>query len=110
MHLVILRQIVRRPPFVAGRPHPGPRRQLSSAPTEGSDPATEATPDEPCVCFQDPRWSTPLTFAEQAARLAAHQRWVEEMKNIPDDPNEDDRDFFRAMDAGREFPLFEGMY
>ncbi len=110
MHPTFLRKIVERPPFVAGRPHSGPSRQLATASTNDLDPTGATISEDQCICFKDPRWATPLTLEEQAARFVAHNRWVKEMKSIPDDPDEDDRDFFRAMDAGREFPLFEDMY
>ena len=49
----------------------------------------------------------PFTDAE---REAFHQMIVE-LNTIHNGPEEDDREFMRAMDAHRpDFPLFEGMY
>ena len=53
----------------------------------------------------------PMTEAEQAQYSRAFREGMARLAEIPDDPNEDDREFFRAMDAAHpERPLFEGMY
>ena len=53
----------------------------------------------------------PPTDAEHQARAAAALRMIEEVNNIPDEPGEDDGDFFRTIEAERpERPLFEGLY
>ena len=49
----------------------------------------------------------PFTEAEREGV----RQMIEELKNIHNGPEEDDREFMRAMDANRpNFPLFEGMY
>ncbi len=53
----------------------------------------------------------PPTAAEFEARKAAALRMIEKVRSIPDEPGEDDRDFFRIIDAERPWrPLFEGLY
>ena len=51
------------------------------------------------------------TDAEHEARSAAVKRMIEDIREIPNGPDEDDRDFFRAIDEERpERPLFKGRY
>lgn len=53
----------------------------------------------------------PFTEVEQAQYIEAVRDCLARMAAVPDDHNEDDREFFRAMDADRpERPLFKGMY
>ncbi len=53
----------------------------------------------------------PPTAAELEAKVAAVRRMTEKVRSIPDEPGEDDRDFFRTIDAERPWrPLFEGLY
>ncbi len=53
----------------------------------------------------------PLTDAEQSQYALAFQEGMARLAAVPDEPGEDDREFFRAMDADRpERPLFQGMY
>lgn len=53
----------------------------------------------------------PFTKEEKSQYVAAILEGLASMAAIPDDPNEDDRDFFRAFDEshpGR--PMFTGLY
>ena len=54
----------------------------------------------------------PFTPAERAARAEALLQALEEIRNIPDDPNESsDEEVFRAIDSHRPHrPLFEDYY
>ena len=53
----------------------------------------------------------PLTPAEAAAEAAAIRVMLDELRSIPSDPDEDDAEFFRAIDSHRPHrPLFEGLY
>ena len=78
------------------------------------DPDVQFDPSEPVVSppfkIDAEGHLIPFTPAERAMRSRAIRRMIEELKNIHNGPEEDDRDFFRAMDEGRKFPLFEGMY
>lgn len=52
----------------------------------------------------------PLTDAELAEYAQAFREGMARLEEVPDEPGEDDRDFFEAMDADRpERPLFRGI-
>ncbi len=79
------------------------------------EPVFMFDPSEPVVSppfkFDEQGRILPFTPAERAMRMEAIRRMIEELKSVENGPEEDDRDFFRAMDADRpDFPLFEGMY
>ncbi len=53
----------------------------------------------------------PWTEAEQAQHAEAVHAGLARLREIPDEPGEDDREFFRAIDSHRpERPLFEEYY
>jgi hypothetical protein len=53
----------------------------------------------------------PLTEAERVADSEALTRALAAMASIPDDPNEPDEEFWRAMDESRpDRPLFKDLY
>ncbi len=53
----------------------------------------------------------PLTDEERRARTEAVLKMLEEMAAIPDDPNEPDEEFWRAMDESHpDRPLFREFY
>ena len=53
----------------------------------------------------------PFTPEEQAQHSAAIRQGLSLIAEIPDDPNEDDAEFFRALDSHRPHaPMFRGMY
>jgi hypothetical protein len=53
----------------------------------------------------------PFTAAEREARSEALRLALEAMAAIPDDPNEPDEEFWRAMDESRpDRPLFRELY
>ncbi len=57
--------------------------------------------------YDEQGYILPFTEAEREGV----RRMIEELKSIHNGPEEDDREFMRAMDANRpDFPLFEGMY
>lgn len=53
----------------------------------------------------------PPTEDERRARSEALRRGLEKLRAMPDDPNESDEEFMRAIDAGRpERPPFKRYY
>ena len=53
----------------------------------------------------------PWTEAERSQYVEAVREGLARLRAIPDDPSEDDREFFRAIDSHRpERPLFEEYY
>ena len=61
--------------------------------------------------FDEHGHAIPLTEAEKAADLEAWTRALAEMAAVPDDPNEPDEVFWRAMDEARpDRPLFREYY
>lgn len=51
-----------------------------------------------------------MTDAELAEYAQAFREGMARLEEVPDEPGEDDRDFFEAMDADRpERPLFRGI-
>ncbi len=73
--------------------------------------STTTTTTSPPARFDAEGRLLPWTDAEQARHAEAVREGMARLAEIPDEPGEDDRDFFRAMDADRpERPLFEGYY
>lgn len=61
--------------------------------------------------FDEHGHAIPPTEAEHAAAIEAWSRALAALAAIPDDPNEPDEVFWRAMDEDRpERPLFEEYY
>lgn len=53
----------------------------------------------------------PLTAEEKVQHAAAIRAAIDALEAIPDDPTEDDAEFYRAIDSHRPHrPLFEGLY
>ena len=60
--------------------------------------------------FDEHGHAIPLTEAEMAEYKAEALLALKELASIPDDPNESDEEFWRAMDEGRpERPLLQGI-
>ena len=73
--------------------------------------STTTTPTSPPARFDAAGRILPWTEAEQAQHAEAVREGMARLAEIPDDPSEDDRAFFRAMDAERPgCPLFVGYY
>ena len=74
---------------------------------------TEATKKAgvPRVKLDDQGRVIPLTAVELQAKAEAIRVALDEMRAIENGPDEDDKEFFRAMDSHRpDAPLFERMY
>lgn len=70
-------------------------------------------PAEPTVqVYRGPDGSSPirLTLEEQRRRMAAAREVVAAKEAIEDGPDEDDREFFRALDRSRPGGLDLGRY
>ena len=67
---------------------------------------------QPKLRYDDQGHAIPFTPAERAAQLEAVKAMFEEIRSIPDDPNEpSDEEVFRAIDNHRPHrPLFEEFY
>jgi len=89
----------------ATQPYPA-EKPLSVANQSSHFPATS-----PRLRLDDQGRLIPLNDAEKKAKIVAVRRMIEEINQIPNDPGEDDRDFFRIVDSQRPHrPLFEGLY
>ena len=105
----------RRPDRPADEQGPPPPISASAEPAhDGPEPVVaEASPGLPIkrAKLDDQGRLIPLTPAEAQAEAEAIRAMLEELRSIPSDPDEDDAEFFRAIDSHRPHrPLFEGLY